>query len=78
MKRRREGNFYPRRVWGFCTHSRKYWPDDLSLCWQKRQQDSADYKEYDHIRKVPVDAVFPGFHGLNCHYCAVGDVRPSG
>jgi hypothetical protein len=55
-----------------------YWLDYLSLCRQKRQQDSADHKEYDHVNKVPVDAVSPGFHGLNSHHCAMADVQPSG
>jgi hypothetical protein len=36
--------------------SRRYLLDYLSLCWQKRQQDAADHKGYDHISKVPVDA----------------------
>lgn len=41
----KRSNVCPRRVWGFCAHSRKYRLDDRSLCWQKRQQDSAEHKE---------------------------------
>lgn len=67
-----------RRAWGFRAHSRKHWLGYLSLCWQKRQQDSAEYKHYDHIGKIPGDAVNPGFHGLNSHHCAMADVPPGG
>src|SRR5215472_7901485 len=58
--------------------SRRYLLDYLSLCRQKRQQDAADHKGYDHISKVPMDTVKPGFHALNSHHCAMGDVPPSG
>ena len=68
---------YSRRVWGFCARSRNCWRDCLSFCWQKRQQDASDHNENDHIGKVPVDAVNPGFHGLNSHHRAMGDVPPS-
>jgi hypothetical protein len=62
---------------GGLAPSRKYWLSDLSLCWQKRQQDSADQEDYDHISKVPVDAMNPGLHALNSHDKAMEDVPPS-
>ena len=62
---------------GAAARSRNSRRDCQSLCWQNRQQDDSDHKDYDHIGKVPVDAVNPRFHGLNSHHSAMGDVPPS-
>jgi hypothetical protein len=71
-RRRREVTVIRAECGGFCAHSGKYWLDYVSLCWQNREQKSADHKEYDHISKVPVDTVNPGFHALNSHHYAMG------
>ena len=58
------------------SRSRNSWRDYLSFCRQKRQEDASDHKDYDHISKVPVDAVTPGLHGLNSHHHGMGDIPP--
>jgi hypothetical protein len=51
----------PIRRMGFCALSRNARRHCPSFCRQKRQQNTSDHNENDHIGKFPVDAVNPGF-----------------